>query len=300
MNYFVEGLQGSGKSTLVQRLSELNPDCTAVREGDYSPVELAWCAYMNEDKYKEILDKYSDIRSEIEKKTHSEGDKRIVCYTQIITDISGFHKDLERYEIYNNRASYSDFKSIILKRYNDWSRSAGMNEESGTAADADMNAKSNIEADLMQNMIFECSLFQNIVEDMILFKCASDDEIIEFYKDIRAALEGNASPDVNGDACKKDYHIFYLKAEDVRGNLEVIRKERSDDQGNELWFPLMMGYFKECPYSKKMGFGSEDDLIRHFIHRQELELRICREVFPDKHTVLISKKYNDEDIRYDS
>ena len=79
MNYFVEGLQGSGKSTLVQRLSELNPDCTAVREGDYSPVELAWCAYMNEDKYKEILDKYSDIRSEIEKKTHSEGDKRIVC-----------------------------------------------------------------------------------------------------------------------------------------------------------------------------------------------------------------------------
>ena len=49
MNYFVEGLQGSGKSTLVQRLSELNPDCTAVREGDYSPVELAWCAYMNEE-----------------------------------------------------------------------------------------------------------------------------------------------------------------------------------------------------------------------------------------------------------
>ena len=288
MNYFVEGLQGSGKSTLVQRLSELNPDCTAVREGDYSPVELAWCAYMNEDKYKEILDKYSDIRSEIEKKIYSEGDKRIICYTQIITDVPEFHKDLEQYEIYNNRVSYSDFKSIILKRYNDWSRSAASCGKAGNAVDSE------------RDMIFECSLFQNIVEDMILFKCASDNEIIEFYKDIRAALEGNASPDVNSDACKKDYHIFYLKAEDVRGNLEVIRKERSDDQGNELWFPLMMGYFKECPYSKKMGFGSEDDLIRHFIHRQELELRICREVFSDKHTVLISKKYNDEDIRYDS
>ena len=43
MNYFVEGLQGSGKSTLVQKLSEKYPNCTAVREGDYSPVELAWC-----------------------------------------------------------------------------------------------------------------------------------------------------------------------------------------------------------------------------------------------------------------
>ena len=45
MNYFVEGLQGSGKNTLVQRLSQLNPGYTAVREGEYSPVELSWCAY---------------------------------------------------------------------------------------------------------------------------------------------------------------------------------------------------------------------------------------------------------------
>lgn len=273
MNYFVEGLQGSGKSTLVQKLSELNPDCTAIREGDYSQVELAWCAYMDEEKYMEILDKYSDIRSEIEKKTHSEEDKRIICYTQIITDIPGFHKDLEQYEIYNNRASYGDFKAIILKRYKDWSRG------------------------LDPDMIFECSLFQNIVEDMILFRCASDDEIIEFYKEVRAALEGNAGHDINSNACKKDYHIFYLKTEDVRGNLEVIRKERSDDNGNELWFPLMMGYFKDCPYSKKEGLGSEEDLIQHFIHRQELELRICEEVFPDKYTVLASKKYTDEDIK---
>lgn len=48
MNYFVEGLQGSGKSTLAGRLSELHPEYTAIREGDYSPVELAWCACLNE------------------------------------------------------------------------------------------------------------------------------------------------------------------------------------------------------------------------------------------------------------
>ena len=43
VNYFVEGLQGSGKSTLVKRLSERLPDHKAFHEGDYSPVELAWC-----------------------------------------------------------------------------------------------------------------------------------------------------------------------------------------------------------------------------------------------------------------
>jgi hypothetical protein len=119
---------------------------------------------------------------------------------------------------------------------------------------------------------------------MILFTEASDDEIVEFYKEVRKALEG------------KDYHIVYLKAEDVRGNLAVIRKERSDDDGNELWFPLMMGFFNECPYSKTKGLSGEEDLIRHFEHRQRLELRICEEIFADKVTVVTSKKYTDKTL----
>lgn len=257
MNYFVEGLQGSGKSTMVQKLSEVHTDFKAIREGDYSPVELSWCAYVDDDKYNEILEKYFDIRSMIVDKSFSEGDKKIICYTQILTDIPGFHKDLEQYEIYNNRISYEDFKSIVFSRYKAWNQ---------------------------DKLIFECSLFQNIIEDMILFRNKSDDEIIDFYKQVRESLEG------------KDYHIVYLKAEDVRGNLEVIRKERSDDQGNELWFPLMMGFFNECPFSKKNGLGGEEDLIEHFIHRQNLELRICKEVFTDKHTIFTSKKYTDDEI----
>ena len=51
MNYFIEGLQGSGKSTLVEKLSKRYPDCTVFREGDYSPVELAWCARVTKKRY---------------------------------------------------------------------------------------------------------------------------------------------------------------------------------------------------------------------------------------------------------
>ena len=261
MNYFVEGLQGSGKSTMVQKLSKVHPDYTAIREGDYSPIELAWCAYVDEDRYQEILEKYETIRGLIEEKSFREDNKRIICYTQILTDIPGFHKDLEQYEIYNNRVSLDEMKDIILSRFAAWNQNKNQDKN-----------------------IFECSLFQNIVEDMILFKSVSDDEIINFYKDIRRALDG------------KDYHIVYLKADDVRGNLEVIRKERSDDQGNELWFPLMMRFFNECPFSKERGLNGEEDLINHFIHRQELELRICKEVFEGKYSVFSSKKYKDEDV----
>ena len=252
MNYFVEGLQGSGKSTLVKKLSDKHPDLKAFREGDYSPVELAWCAYTSVEKYNEILEKYPTIKNEIISKSHEEDEHVIICYTQIITDIPGFHKDLEQYEIYNNRISRENFRNTILTRFSKW------------------NTEGNI---------FECSLFQNIVEDMILFQCASDEDIISFYREIKKVLG------------ERDYSIIYLMSEDIRSNIDVIRKERSDDQGNELWFPLMLNYFNDSPYAKAKGLSGEEAMLKHFSHRQELEMTICKEVFPDRYTILRSKSY---------
>ena len=253
MNYFIEGLQGSGKSTLLKKLSEKYPDYRPVREGDYSPVELAWCAYVSMERYSEILDKYSEIKSLIEQKSFEENGQMVICYTQIITDIPGFHKDLEQYEIYNGRRSLDEFREIVLGRYRNWST---------------------------DKMIFECSLLQNTVEDMILYRAMSDEEIISFYKEASDALEG------------KDMHIFYLKADDIAGSINVIRKERSDDNGNELWFPLMIGYFNDSHYAKKYDISGEEELLNHLKHRQKLELRILQEVFDGKYTILESKNYN--------
>ena len=81
MDYFIEGLQGSGKSTLAQKESERLPVHTLFHEGDYSPVELAWCARMDEDAYQEILRKYAGLRDELEAKIVSEGSFRITRYT---------------------------------------------------------------------------------------------------------------------------------------------------------------------------------------------------------------------------
>ena len=267
MNYFVEGLQGSGKSTLIETVSRLAPEVKAYHEGDYSPTELAWCAYMSEQQYDAVLAKYSEIADEIRAKTFEEdcilegGEKevrKIVCYTRIMTDIPGFHKDLEQYEIYNNRVPLEEFKKIILSRYAAWK---GDSE------------------------LFECSIFQNIVEDMTLFKNLSDEEIIDFYKEVKKALSD------------RNFKILYLYADDVEGNLNVIRKERSDADGNELWFPLMMGFFNESPYAKARGVSGEKALIEHFKHRQELEVRIGKEVFQEQFCLLKSKGYTDEEVK---
>lgn len=68
-SYFIEGLQGAGKSTLQRKLSDRLPEYTVFREGDYSPVELAWCAYTTEEQYQNVLARYPMLAEEIKGKT---------------------------------------------------------------------------------------------------------------------------------------------------------------------------------------------------------------------------------------
>ena len=100
-NYFVEGLQGAGKSTLVRLLSGKLKDYEVFHEGDYSPVDLAWCAYVTEERYRRILADYPALCEEIGRNTVTEGSRKIICYTRILTEVSDFYKNMEEYEIYN-------------------------------------------------------------------------------------------------------------------------------------------------------------------------------------------------------
>lgn len=86
-NIFIEGIQGLGKSTLLQTITEKTSEFRVCREGEYSPVELAWCAWMTEKEYEHVLERYRFIESEIRKKTVKEGEHYIVAYTKIMTDI---------------------------------------------------------------------------------------------------------------------------------------------------------------------------------------------------------------------
>lgn len=251
-SYFIEGLQGAGKSTLVKCFSEHLTDYQVFHEGDYSPVELAWCAYVTEEQYQKILGDYPSLDGEIKAKTAAEGEKRIICYTQILTDIPTFHRNLEKFEIYNGNLDREDFEKVILKRFRKWDG---------------------------EGQIFECSIFQNIIENQMLYLMMPDEEIMDFYRRLGRILD------------EKSYQIVYLDVTDIPGTIDVIRKERSDDAGNELWFPLMLRYLEKSPYGKRHMLTGMEGLVKHLVRRRDLEHRILAEIFRENAMIVKAKGY---------
>lgn len=256
-NIFIEGIQGMGKSTLLNAIQAEIPGYRVCREGDYSPVELAWCTWMCEEEYQQVLSRYEPLQEEIIKNTVREGSHYIVSYTKILTDIPGFHKDLERFEIYNGRKTLQELEEIVLSRYEKFSGNG---------------------------YLFECSFFQNLIEDLILFHQLSDEEIMGFYKKLFGKLK------------QEDFLLFYLYSDRVEECIKVIKEERCDDQGNEMWFSLMSEYLNHSPLGIQKGYNSFEDMIGHFRHRQRLEIRMIEEIVGERGVVLPAKEWKVEEV----
>lgn len=256
-NIFIEGIQGTGKSTLSSRLAKELPDYHVYHEGDISPVELAWCSYMTKEKWEEMLQKYPALAEEIKAKVTMEGDYYITAYTRILAESRAFYEDMEQYEIYNGRVDFHFFHDVIMRRYK-------------TFAD--------------KKSIFECSFFQNSMESMMLYYQMPDEEIVAFYQEAYDILK------------KKDFLLVYLDSEQIRENILQIKKERSDELGNEMWYPLMMNYLKESPYGKAHNYQGLDDMIGHFERRRNLEVKIMQKVLKNDGLILKAKEYDLEQI----
>lgn len=114
----------------------------------------------------------------------------------------------------------------------------------------------------------------------MLYLMLEDEEILDFYDRLKQILSG------------KQYQIIYLDVDDIRSTIELIKKERSDENGNELWFPLMIRYIEESPYAKEYSLHGMEGLLTHLERRKALEHRIINEIFKEETIVVKSKNYN--------
>lgn len=256
-NIFVEGIQGAGKSTLLNKLQKNRSDYKVYREGDLSPVELSWCSYMTSVKFEEVCFQFKDIDAELRAHTVNDGSRKITAYTQILTDIPGFHKFMEQFELYNGNVAFNQFKEVILKRY---SKFNGMQS------------------------IFECSFFQNSIECMMLYYQMTYDEIMEFYTEAYDVLRS------------KKFRLLYLNAIDIESTIDIIKRERTDQQGNEIWFTLMLQYLEKSPYGIKHNIKELSGLISHLEKRREIELNVIDRIIGKEALVIEAKNYDINEI----
>ena len=256
-NIFIEGIQGTGKTTLLRLLGQQLPDYHVYWEGDYCPVELAWCTYMTKAEYQQALADFPDLIDEIKKRTTVEGDRYIIEYTRILAERRDFYEYMERLEIYNGRRPLEEFKQILLTRYTKF-------EGSGN--------------------VFECSFFQNTMEELLLYYDMSEQDIVAFYEELFAPLKD------------KDFVMVYLYSEQIEENILQIKKERSDNDGNEMWYPLILRYLNDTPYGKKHPFEGVEDMAAHFRRRMEMELKVIEKVIGEQAIVLPAKEYDMEEL----
>ncbi len=256
-NVFIEGTQGSGKSTLTTRLAQKYTAYHPYREGDLSPIELAWCSYLTLEQYQEILIKYAAYADEIKKNTLEEGDRRVVSYTRILTEQRAFYEYMESFEIYNGRITFDQFREILLSRYQK------------------LNTYGNI---------FECSLFQNTIENMLLFYEMSEEEIFAFYQEVYTVLR------------EKNIKILYLQTDELRQSIEHVKKERVDTEGNEIWFDLVLRYFETSPFGVRNHCAGMEDYVAHLQRRMRIEKKIMEEIMGACSVILPAKRYEIEEI----
>ncbi len=252
-NIFIEGIQGAGKSTLLQNLCSKLTDYTTYREGDLSPIELAWCAYMTEGSLQDVITKYPMLEKEIKAHTVTEGTMKITAYTKIVTDTLDFYKYMEQYEIYNGNIPYKKLEEIVLYRYKKWNG---------------------------ENQIHECALFQNLVDCMMLYYKMNDEEILDFYKKLYTIL------------LNRNIKLIYINVPDILHTITEIKKERVDENGVEVWYPLAIQFLEESPYGKDNQLKGMDGFIRYLERRSKLEHKIIHTFFSKEVIFIESKRYD--------
>ncbi len=256
-NIFIEGIPGSGKTTLLNLLSTEYEQYWVFHEGEVSPVELAWCAYMSEDQYEQVLDQFPETVESVKRVSKKEGDHYIVPYTRIQTGITEFYSRMEQYEIYSGRITVSEFQDIVLRRYKNF---------------------------VSTGNIFECAFFQNILEELMLYAEYSDEQILCFYQELIEELDLEA------------FRLIRLDVENIADCIDIIRKERVDDSGKQIWFDLMLQFVCNSPYGKANHVQGMEGIINHFERRIRLENHILN-LLPNKCVIRVkSKGYRFEEI----
>ena len=196
--YLIEGLPGSGKTTIAKKLSKFlntrNVDNICYSEGDLHPVDLAWIAIFNEDELNKLFSLYPSLTVDINKNIKKIKDKYYLAYTKISIseETKDFYDYCSRYEIYK----VNDLKVFYQAHEDLW--------------------LSFLEENQYNNIIyiFECIFLQNHINELILNYGLKEKEISSYFNNFERLFKNH------------NVFLFYIKQKNISNTLKKITFER--------------------------------------------------------------------------
>ncbi len=260
----VEGLPGSGKSTISKRiasyLQDRGIDAKCYNEGDAHPADFAWCAYLSKKNYDALRNEFPQYAKELEKHATMSSDHVIIPYLNLKLNEDGraLREKLEHYEIYSGKLSSEDFLQLHVDR---WTAFCQQAQESDSVH------------------VFECAYLQNHVNELLLFHEASNDSIIDYQKQLIKTVK------------PLNPVLFYLAQKDVPSATKKIASIRVSKNPNARnWIDFVIDYLADSPYGRTHSIKDIDGVIDYFVHRQSVELQAV-----DSLSLTSSVLYKDED-----
>lgn len=245
----IEGIPGSGKTTLAKRLKDYFIDegynVQLYNEGEMHPADLAWIAYLTKEEYHQVKKDYPQYAEVLEKNALVEDDKVLVTYTKLDIPMKGSEmiEYLSSKDVYDGRCSLDEFTQAHLKRWKAFSEGAS-GEDTIT--------------------IFECSYLQNHISELM----GVHNKDSNFIKEYLVKLISTVS-DLNPK-------LLYLSQSDVQETINRVSNERRspDKEKWDDWIDLVMEYVESSSYGKAHNLKGFEGVVKFFEDRKEIELSV--------------------------
>ena len=239
----IEGIPGSGKSTMAKLASEeltrLGVRNHLYQEGMVHPANLDSYAVLTQAELPLFKHAFSEYEEQIMAEIESFGEEYLIRKSLPWDTDGRVGEYLQPYSVWDQGIEKERFMDLQLRRWKQFVQSCQENQ--GT-------------------YIFECAFLQDQITELMMFYQSSKEELAEYFHQMERIIR------------PLNPYIIYLQQADIETTLRRVAKERVDEQGHPVWMEGISGFISQTPYGKANDLSGFEGLVSFYRRRKELDL----------------------------